>query len=352
VVQQRQKQNSTEVETRLMQPNEAFWQFAAEVQPSDLKSSCFDEELNIMKNNEPVGSLKISITSGESVTIGGKDTPTFNVCAHTRGLKKSFELSQTVSSQITEDLNLISERKEECTEFMTKVIETKYIENHGYRMSHEVKHNKDDDDSWQKELVDSITQMSFLCDTPKALMSDGTALLLQRLLPKIGVYQIDLPYLDIDAKLVSLSSISSLGFKTQTFDNEDVDLVGLQRTHNLRYGPHVYNIWLFEDGHIAMRESSTGIVQVEVERKPELIKDEEDLEPVINLPRLNWNDDMQLKSIYRQRATELSVSHATYLEDNANMMKLLRDFYTSTLAQKPENIYSYAKEYFLSFCDQ
>ena len=43
VVQRRQKPNSTEIETNLMQPNEAYWRFAAEIQPSDLKSCCFDE---------------------------------------------------------------------------------------------------------------------------------------------------------------------------------------------------------------------------------------------------------------------------------------------------------------------
>ena len=43
VVQRRQKPDSTEIETNLMQPNEAYWRFAAEIQPSDLKSCCFEE---------------------------------------------------------------------------------------------------------------------------------------------------------------------------------------------------------------------------------------------------------------------------------------------------------------------
>ena len=64
-------------------------------------------------------------------------------------------------------------------------------------------------------------------------------------------------------------------------------------------------MWLFEDGHIAYRESATGNVQLAIEKMPELIKDEEDLEPVIVLQKLDWHQDMQLKSIYRQRAKEL-----------------------------------------------
>ena len=41
VVQKRLKPNSTEIETLLMEPNEAFWRFASEIQPSDITSSCF-----------------------------------------------------------------------------------------------------------------------------------------------------------------------------------------------------------------------------------------------------------------------------------------------------------------------
>ena len=80
-----------------------------------------------------------------------------------------------------------------------------------------------------------------------------------------------------------------------------------------------------------------------------LIKDEEDLEPVINLPPLDWHNDMQLRSIYRQRATQLSSSHATYLKNNDQLMKMMRNFHTSVLEQKPENIYNYAADYFNTY---
>lgn len=108
-------------------------------------------------------------------------------------------------------------------------------------------------------------------------------------------------------------------------------------------------MWLFEDGHIASRESVSGAVQLRVEKMPELVKDEEDLEPVVILQKLDWHQDMQLKSIYRQRAKELSVSHSSYIQENGDMMKLLRDFYTSVLNQKPDNVYAYAANYFDSY---
>ena len=44
-----------------------------------------------------------------------------------------------------------------------------------------------------------------------------------------------------------------------------------------------------------------------------------------------------------------STSHSTYIHENGDMMKLLRDFYTSVLSQKPDDVYQYAAKYFDSY---
>ena len=61
-----------------------------------------------------------------------------------------------------------------------------------------------------------------------------------------------------------------------------------------------YNIWMFEDGHIARRETELGHVMLKVSTKPELVKAEEDQIPVITPKPLDWKKDIQLRSIYRQ----------------------------------------------------
>lgn len=287
--------------------------------------------------------------------IDGTNVPVLSIHAETMAKNEEFEIFQSIESKVLSDLNLIKETKVENTQLLKKTITTEYQQGHGYTMKRVVEHNPQEDtfeDDWQESnIVNEEFEMSFLCDTAKAILSDGAAIFIQRLLPKIGVYRIELPYLDIDAKLVTLSSITALGFKTATIDGQDVDLVGLQRIHHLKYGPHVYNLWLFEDGHIASRESEAGKVQLQVRKMPELIKDEDDLEPVIKLPPLNWHDDMQLKSIYRQKASQLSSSHATFLQNNDQMTKLLRDFYTSVLEHKPNDIYAYASEHFEAYAN-
>jgi len=356
VVQKRLKPNSMEIETLLMEPNEPFWIFASEIQPSDITSSCFDEELDILQNEEVVGNLKVSVKRDTNMDIDGINVPVLSIYAETKAQNEEFEIFQSIESKVTADLNLIKETKIENTQLLTKSVITEYHQGHGYKMKRVVEQNHQEDtleDDWQENNFEAEEfEMSFLCDSAKSILSDGTAIFIQRLLPKIGVYKIELPYLDIDSKLVSLSSITALGFKPSMIDGQEVDLVGLQRTHHLKYGPHVYNLWLFEDGHIASRESDGGKVQLQVSKMPQLIKDEDDLEPVIKLPPLNWHDDMQLKSIYRQKASQLSSSHASYLKSNDKMTKQLRDFYTSVLEHKPADIYAYAANHFNAYADQ
>ena len=79
-----------------MQPNDAFWRFAAEIQPVDLKSCCFSEgkweniiyqgirlivllELEIMNNEVAVGILTISISKGENEMVDGNEHETLLV---------------------------------------------------------------------------------------------------------------------------------------------------------------------------------------------------------------------------------------------------------------------------------
>ena len=76
-------------------------------------------------------------------------------------------------------------------------------------MTRTISHKQTEDEAmFQTHFGDGgDDEMGFTSDKAKVILSDGMTLLLQRLLPKIGVYKIDLPYLDIDAKQVSLSSI-------------------------------------------------------------------------------------------------------------------------------------------------
>ena len=105
-------------------------------------------------------------------------------------------MTQEIVSHLTTDLQLIRETKVEHSAQFDKTIETVYQTDVGYEMTRTT------------NLMDQKNQLLFTSTAPRVLMSDGTVFMLQRLMPKIGVYEIELPYCDIDAKIVSLSSLS------------------------------------------------------------------------------------------------------------------------------------------------
>jgi len=100
------------------------------------------------------------------------------------------------------DLQLIRETKIEISEEFEKKIETVFEKDVGYLITRTTKLKTIENLNEQKN------EILFKSKLPRVLMSDGTVFILQRLMPKIGVYEIKLPYCDIDAKLVSLSSLS------------------------------------------------------------------------------------------------------------------------------------------------
>ena len=77
---------------------------------------------------------------------------------------------------------------------------------------------------------------------------------------------------------------------------------------------------MFEDGHIALRESETGQIQISAPKKPDLVSDKEDELPKIQLKPLDWTKDIQLRSIYRQKAIEKSDSNSQYLHEHPQVL--------------------------------
>ena len=81
---------------------------------------------------------------------------------------------------------------------------------------------------------------------------------------------------------------------------------------------------MFEDGHIALRESETGQIQISAPKKPDLVSDKEDELPKIQLKPLDWTKDIQLRSIYRQKAIEKSVSNSQFLHEHPQVLVKFR----------------------------
>ena len=123
-------------------------------------------------------------------------------------------------------------------------------------------------------------------------------------------------------------------------------------------------MWLFEDGHICARETDSGELQAKISDIPALVQDKEDKLPEFPEKRIFWRDDIMLRSEYRQvwislwifikicifqKAAAILRENQQYLNENPQILSVVRDFYTAVITEKPEDIYQFAREHFSAF---
>ena len=110
---------------------------------------------------------------------------------------EKLELNQEIEAKITTDLELICESKLETSENFSRKTTLDYSDSNGYELSRVTTHGE----------IEQKREILFKSKKPRVLMTDATVFILQRVMPKIGIYEIELPFLDLDAKLVSISNL-------------------------------------------------------------------------------------------------------------------------------------------------
>ncbi|CBY12565.1 unnamed protein product [Oikopleura dioica] len=326
--------HSKEIKYVDAEPNDEFQRFLAELQPNDKKTIDFEETLNVYSKDKIVGSVNINVDLRLEDNI-------IQIEAETNIEEPGMETRQTLLCNTTANLELRYEKRTEETLAFEKTTLIEYLTGKGYKLTQKTYYF--DSDSEQK------TEMFVNVDKWQHILSEGSCVVLQRLMPKVGVYELELPYLDIDAKLISLSSLSSLGHGKQKIGEKELEVVGIRRTTQTAFGKNSYRLWLFEDGHICVRETDSGELQAKVSEVPVLVQDKEDKVPEFPEKRIFWRDDIMLRSEYRQKAAAILRQNQQYLTENPQILSVVRDFYTAVITEKPKDIYQFARENFSAF---
>ncbi|XP_019715237.1 ciliogenesis-associated TTC17-interacting protein-like [Hippocampus comes] len=64
---------------------------------------------------------------------------------------------------------------------------------------------------------------------------------------------------------------------------------------------------------------------------------------------LVWEEDIQMRSKFLDRKEELKADHASYLRAHPEIRALISDFLQFLLLKKPNDVFQFAREYFLPF---
>ncbi|XP_013388667.1 ciliogenesis-associated TTC17-interacting protein [Lingula anatina] len=195
------------------------------------------------------------------------------------------------------------------------------------------------------------TAQTYKFDDMAGFISEGSNLLLQRLFIKKGVPDL-FECLSFDSDLnLCTAPYRALEERKQIVDNQDIVVHGIERTINsISDLPTTWQSYFTKDGHLTNRVQVGSPVTMRLTRVPTPIEpDEEPEKPTFGKQPLNWEEDMEMYSKFLDRKEQLVNDHTVYMKKHPELKALLADFTQFLLLRKPDDVISFAADYFSSF---
>ncbi|CAG5116559.1 unnamed protein product, partial [Candidula unifasciata] len=188
-------------------------------------------------------------------------------------------------------------------------------------------------------------------DQMRGFISEGSNLLLHRLLIEKPIDDsLQFISFDSDANLCPVT-YKRLHERTQTVEDVELRVYGIERTIiSTSDLPTTWQSYFMHDGHLTNRVQIGSPVTMKLAKVPVQIEREEEVpKHVFEKKPLNWEEDLQLHSRFLDRKEEIKSDHATYMRHHPELRALLADFLQFLLLRKPEDVISFAAEYFSAF---
>uniref|UniRef100_A0A3Q2XP82 Ciliogenesis-associated TTC17-interacting protein n=1 Tax=Hippocampus comes TaxID=109280 RepID=A0A3Q2XP82_HIPCM len=188
-------------------------------------------------------------------------------------------------------------------------------------------------------------------DGKVSLVTEGSNFLLMRLLALRKKIPEHMTCISFDQKLrISLEQ------EQMEIEGETVEVFGVERiVHSVDESPTTWQCYFLADGHLASRLQVGSPVTMRLLQLPS--QKEEGIHTRImfqilfsydKIP-LVWEEDIQMRSKFLDRKEELKADHASYLRAHPEIRALISDFLQFLLLKKPNDVFQFAREYFLPF---
>jgi len=322
----------------------AAQQFLSSIDEEELHLCMFTDDLvTISDDGNTTGEFSANV---EKVIKGGDDLILVQASSH--GKVDGTPMGTTITAYLRyNDLSLV---KQEHFEYV-KVV------GHELEKRTEMTVDQDTGDlTLQRQVImgDEIqkAEYSFPKEEIHGFVTEGTNVVLQRLMVRTGIHE-DLAFVTIDSesgKLVQ-TVYKTLPERHQTVNDQELLVTGLERSVlSVADLPYTWQSFFMPDGHLTMRVQVGSPAIVTLEKVPRLIEREEvEEKPTFEKKSLNWEEDMELNSIFKQNKEKLAAGHDTYLRRHPEAQALLADFFKDVLLRKPDDVTQFAANYFGNF---
>jgi len=331
--------------------------FLNDIDEEDFKHLLFSDGLIIMSDmGKELGDFTVSCEA----TQYEDGTNCFLVHANSHGAIDNVPCGTSITAWITPKLGTLKQEHHEYVKLDNHPLDRKtFIVKQGeeYIINRVVSQGEET----------TRTALSIPAERMTSFISEGSNLLLQRLLVKKGFAEpFQLLSFDSDANLCPVV-YRSLEERTQVVEETELTVVGVERTINsVSDLPTTWQVYFTKDGyeliaidgpedllftwHLTSRVQVGSPVTMRISQLPKPVEEEEEAEkPTFGKKELNWEEDMQLYSRFLDRKDELKNEHAVYMRHHPELKSLLSDFLQFLLLRKPDDVISFSADYFSSF---
>ncbi|KAM5153126.1 ciliogenesis-associated TTC17-interacting protein [Mantella aurantiaca] len=318
-------------------------EFLSRIVPGDLDLCLFAESLQTLSDSgEEVGDFSVSVQPA-SYDQEGEEESCLLLHASSRGSIHGVPCGTSIVAYMTRKLETLEQNLHEYIKLKSHSLDKKtHMKRQGDQMviSRVITEGQQtQQDSWSHDL-----------SALGGFISEASNLLILRLLARMRNEQ-RLDFLACDSEMnLCISSYSALGSRLQAIGKDTAEVYGIERTILSPDIPNTWQYYFLPDGHLVSRVQVGSPVVVSLMEMPLLSEPEErDPKPVFEKKPLDWKNDVQLHSEFLDRKEELISDHETYLTRHPEMKILLSDFMQFLLLRKPNDVFTFAAEFFAPF---
>ncbi|XP_053293700.1 ciliogenesis-associated TTC17-interacting protein [Pleuronectes platessa] len=311
--------------------------FMSSIEPVDLLRCVFADSLvTVSEGGRHVGSFSVTLEFARRI-----QQPCVMLHAQSQGAIDGSPCGTTVTAYLTTNLEVLEEDYHEFVKLEGHTLEKRchMVQHDGQMMINKV-----------TTVGEEVTKesVSYPKSVIRGLVTEGSTLLLMRLIALRKKVPQNMTFISLNQELhMSQITLSELGVKELDIGGETVEVFGMQRTiHSVEESLTTWQCYFLEDGHLASRVHVGSPVTVRLLHLPS--QPEKGFEKI----PLVWEEDMEMWSKFLDRKEELKADHGSYFRKHPEIRAIISDFLQFLLLRKPDDVFQFAKDYFLPFASE
>ncbi|XP_074659702.1 ciliogenesis-associated TTC17-interacting protein-like [Tubulanus polymorphus] len=325
-------------------PNDHAIEFLQDLVDEDFKYLAFGDSLvTTSDTGKEVGEFGVSI----ELTTHSSGVDCFLIHANSHGVVDNVPCGTSITAYVSRRLETLEQQHHEYVKLENLPLDRKTFivkQNDGYVVNKVITQGEDE----------MRMARTFKHEHMDGFISEGSNLLLQRLfIRKFCADQLQFVSFDSDTNLCS-AIYKPLEERSQFVGNTELHVFGIERTINsVSDLPTSWQTYFIKDGHMSNRVQVGSPVTMKLSSVPPPVdEDEEPPKPTFDKQALNWEEDVQLYSKFLDRKEDLKGDHAAYMRHHPELRALLADFLQFLLLRKPDDVATFAADYFAPFSSQ